>query len=169
MNPISQLVKRLVVLAACLMAWDFGFAASVVTPEMAGHWEGTARIIVSWCQQKDVVVSVDIHSDGSVSGKIGDATLINGRFERNRGWLGRKLNLATDYIINGKLDGAIVAAEGIARNEVFIPLDLKANAFVGGINTSGSCCVFSSEKTRKEKMGFSARSLKLVRKPLTSP
>ena len=163
MKRISLIVQRLVVLAAFLAAWDVCFAASVVTPAMAGNWKGTAQVIVSWCHQKDLAVSVDIHADGSVTGKIGDATLINGRFECNRGWLGRKQNLATDYLINGRLDGAIVAAEGIARNEVFVPLDLKDNAFVGGINTSGSFCLFSFEKTRKEKMGFSARSLKLVR------
>jgi hypothetical protein len=136
---------------------------TVVTPAMVGHWEGNARIIVSWCHQKNLTISVDIHADGSVTGKIGDATLTGGRFEANRGWLGRKLNLATDYIITGKLDGAIVTAEGITRDKIYIPLNLKDNAFVGGINTSGSLCVFSSEKTRKAKMGFSARSLKLIR------
>jgi hypothetical protein len=135
----------------------------VVTPAMVGHWEGNARIIVSWCHQTNLTVAVDIHADGNVTGKIGDATLIGGRFEANRGWLGRKLNLATDYIITGKLDGVIVAAEGITRDKIFIPLNLQDSTFVGGINTSGSLCVFSSEKTRKEKMSFSARSLKLTR------
>jgi hypothetical protein len=163
MKRTLHIVRWSVAFTALLAALNLCAAESIVTPAMIGHWEGNARIIVSWCHQTNLPVAVDIHADGSVTGKIGDATLIGGRFEANRGWLGRKLNLASDYIITGKLDGAIVAAEGIARDKIYIPLNLKDNAFVGGINTSGSLCVFSSEKTRKEKMGFSARSLKLVR------
>ena len=151
------------VFATLLVAGNLYAAESIATPAMLGHWDGNARIIVSWCHQKNLPVAVDIHADGSVTGKIGDATLIGGSFEANRGWLGRKLNLATDYIITGKLDGAIVAAEGITRDKIYIPLNLKDDTFVGGINTSGSLCVFSSEKTMKEKMGLSAMSLKLVR------
>src|ERR1019366_8892730 len=154
---------RLIVAIITLMIGNLVFAGNVVTPAMTGHWEGNARIIVSWCHQTNLAVVVNILADGSVTGKIGNATLIDGRFEANRGWLGRKLNLATDYIITGDLDGAIVSAEGITRDKIFIPLDLKDNALVGGINTSGSLCVFSSEKTMKEKMGLSARSLKLIR------
>jgi hypothetical protein len=149
-------------LFAMLLAWNSPAGENIALP-VAGHWEGNARIIVSWCRQTNLNVAVDIHADGSVTGKIGDATLIDGRFEANRGWLGRKLNLATDYIITGKLDGAIVAVEGIVRDKVYIPINLKDSAFVGGINTSGSFCVFSSKKTMREKMGFSAMSLKLVR------
>ena len=139
------------VFATLLVAGNLYAAESIATPAMLGHWDGNARIIVSWCHQKNLPVAVDIHADGSVTGKIGDATLIGGSFEANRGWLGRKLNLATDYIITGKLDGAIVAAEGITRDKIYIPLNLKDDTFVGGINTSGSLCVFSSEKTMKEK------------------
>jgi hypothetical protein len=136
---------------------------SIVTPAMIGHWEGNARIVASWCHQTNLAVALDIHADGSVTGKIGDATLIEGHFAANRGWLGRELNLATDYIITGNLDGAIIAAEGIKRDKIYIPLNFKDNVFVGGINTSGALCLFSSQETRKEKMAFSAMSLKLIR------
>jgi len=163
MNKTSIIAGLMAVFATLLVAGNLYAAESIVIPAMVGHWEGSARIIVSWCHQKSLPVAVDIHADGSVTGKIGDAILIGGRFDANRGWLGRKLNLATDYIITGKLDGAIVVAEGITRDKIYIPLDLNDNTFVGGINTSGSLCVFSSEKTMKEKMGFSARSLKLIR------
>lgn len=162
---IKSRIAGLIAAIIALTAWNLFAAESVVTSAMAGHWEGSARLIVSWCHQPNLTVSLDIHADGSVTGKIGDAVLTGGRFKSNRGWLGRKLNLATDYIVTGNLDGAIVAAEGIVRDTIYIPLDLKDNAFVGGINTSGSLCVFSSKKTMKEKMGFSARSLKLIRSP----
>ena len=134
-----------------------------VTPAMVGHWEGDARIIVSWCHQKILSVKVDIHADGSVIGTVGDAKLTDGRFKSNRGWLLRKLNWSCDYIITGGLDGDIVAAEGIKRQRVMIALDYKDGVFNAGVDTEGSLCVFSSEQTRKEKMALTARPLKLIR------
>jgi hypothetical protein len=129
---------------------------SAPTPAQVGHWEGNARIIVSWCRQKNLPVKVDIHADGSVTGSVGDAKLSEGRFQRNRGWLGRKLNLATDYIITGDLDGPIVAAEAITRQRVMMPLDFSGDAFTGGLGTSG--WMFGG----KDKMVFTATSLTLT-------
>ena len=113
-------------------------AASIVTPLMVGHWEGNARIFSSFCHQTNLPVKVDIHADGSVTGTVGDAKLTEGRFESNRGWLGRKLHLFSDYIITGDLDGAIVAAENITRSSVKLPLNFRDGTFEGGVNTSGS-------------------------------
>ena len=136
-------------------------AENIVTPAMVGHWEGNAQIIVSWCHQTNLTVKVDIHADGSVTGTIGDAKLTDGHFLRNRGWLGRKLNLYSDYIIMGGLDGAIVAAEGITRSSVKIPLDFTNGTFVGGVNTSGSG--FEGFDGKKgEGTWLAARNLKLV-------
>jgi hypothetical protein len=122
---------------ALLLVSRLSAGESVPTPPMVGHWEGSARIIVIWCQQTNLPVAVDIQADGSVTGKVGDAALINGRFKRNRGWLGRKLNLKTDYIIRGKLTGSVVAAEGITRSGVWMPLNFNDGAFVGSLDTSG--------------------------------
>jgi hypothetical protein len=113
-------------------------ADETVTNALVGHWQGSARIVVDWCKQQRLPVAIDINSDGSVTGKIGDAKLKNGRLSQNRGWIGRKLNLATDYIIKGDLTGPIVATEGVTRSSVSIPLDLANNTLVGGVHTSGS-------------------------------
>ena len=139
-------------------------AESIVTPAMVGHWEGNARIIVSWCHQTNLPVKVDIHADGSVTGTVGDAKLTEGRFESNRGWLLRKLNWATDYIITGGLDGAIVAAEGITRSSVKMPLNFSGGTFAGGVNTSGSG--FEGFDGKKgEGTWLAAGGLRLTRSP----
>ncbi len=156
MNGISSIFRLIVVLAALWTASNLYSAESVVTSAMTGHWEGNARIIVSWCHQTNLLVAVDIHADGSVTGKIGDATLVGGRFELNRGWLGRKLNLYSDYLIKGKLNGPIVATEGITRDGIFIPLNFTDGTLVGGINTTGQA--FGG----KDRMALSAESLKLI-------
>jgi hypothetical protein len=113
-------------------------ADDTVTDALVGHWQGSARIVVDWCQQQRLPVAIDINSDGNVTGKIGDATLKNGRLSRNRGWIGRKMNLATDYIIKGDLTGSLVPTEGVTRSSVSIPFDLTNMTLVGGVHTSGT-------------------------------
>jgi hypothetical protein len=72
---------------------------------------------------------------------------MEGRFQPNRGWVGCKLNLATDHITTGT-SMAIMAAEGITRERIMIPLDFNGGAFKWGINTSGT--MFGG----KDKMAF---------------
>jgi len=156
---VTRLIATLAILLQALTSWATG---SVVTPAMVGHWEGTARIVVSWCHQKNLYVKVDIHADGSVTGTVGDAKLSEGRFASNRGWLLRKLNWATDYIITGGLDGAVVASEGITRSSAKIPLNFTGGTFTGGVNTSGSGFEGFAGK-KGEGTWLAARSLKLIR------
>jgi len=47
-----------------------------LTPAHVGHWEGNARIVVSWCNQTNLSVKVDIGEDGTVTGTVGDAALM---------------------------------------------------------------------------------------------
>src|SRR5207237_3875798 len=110
---------------------------TIVASDMAGHWEGSGRIIVAWCQQLSLTVSLDIGWDDTVSGQVGDASVINGKIRRNRGWLGRMLRLRTDYVIKADLAGPIIAAEDISRHGVSIPLDFISGSFVGGLHTTG--------------------------------
>ena len=162
MNGVSKFAGLIVTVFVFLVALNLGAAENIVTPAMVGHWEGNARIIVSWCQQTNLTVVVDIHADGSVTGKIGDATLVAGHFLAHRTWPWRHT------IVTGKLDGAMVAAEGIARSAVTMICDFNDGSFTGQIDTNGSLCVFSSEKTMKEKMALTAVGLKLTR-PQPSP
>ena len=142
--------------AAALTAWARN---EVVRPEMVGHWEGDGKIIVTWCQQTNLPVTLDVKADGGVTGKIGDATLTKGQLRRNRGWLGKKLNIKTDYVITGRLEGPIVSAEGITRSGVNIPINYSTGKFVGGLHTTGS------KFGDKKRMILSA-GLKLTRAPL---
>ena len=121
--------------AAASTAWA---GNDVVKPEMVGRWEGDGKIIVTWCQQTNLRVTLDVKADGTVTGKVGDATLTEGRFRRNRGWLGRKLNIKTDYIITGRLEGPIVSAEGVTRSGVNIPINYSTGTFTGALHTTGS-------------------------------
>jgi hypothetical protein len=138
MKAYRGITRIMLAAALALCAWFSLAADRTMPPAIAGHWEGDARIIVDWCHQKTLRVSLTIGADGKVAGKVGDATLVNGLLDRNRGWLGRKLNLATDYIIRGELNGPVVAAESITRKAVNIPVDASGSSLVGGLHTSGT-------------------------------
>jgi hypothetical protein len=64
------------------------------SPDMVGTWE--ARLTTM-----DAVFT--INPDASVSGRIGDAALVNARIIYNRSWFGRLMHWRTDYLIMGKL------------------------------------------------------------------
>ena len=106
-------------------------------PEMVWRREGQAEVFVSWCRQKELPVALTIYEDGTVEGKIGDATLGHSRIEPNRSWLDRALHWRTDYAIRGDLSGAIVAAESITRHRVSILLNFDGSRFTGAVITSG--------------------------------
>ena len=99
-----------------------------------------------------------------MSGTVGDAKLTEGRLLRNGGWLLRKLNWATDFIITGGFDGPIVKAEGITRSSVKRPLDFSGGVFVGGVNTSGSGLEGFGGKNG-EGHWLAAGGLRLIRSP----
>jgi hypothetical protein len=82
---------------------------------MTGVWCGSARIVVDWAVEKKLGVRLEIPPSGVVRGEVGDARLVDGRLETNRGPVGRMLNIQTDYIIVGKLEGPMIAAERITR------------------------------------------------------
>ena len=63
-------------------------------PDMVGAWEGNLG---------SMNAVFTINPDASVSGRIGDATLINGRMIYNRSWFGRLMHWRTDYLIMGRL------------------------------------------------------------------
>jgi hypothetical protein len=118
--------------------YDGPDASQGMPTAMAGAWTGEAQIFVNWTAQRTLPVRLTIAPDGNVSGLIGDATLRNGRLERNRTAIGRALHMKTDWIVVGTLDGDVIKAEGIRRDAVKVPLDWVDDHFEGGVNTSGS-------------------------------
>ena len=125
--------------------------------ELVGHWMGAACIVVAWCSERELRISVAIAPDGSVEGTVGDATLIRARLRRNRGLIGRKLNLATDYVITAELDGCIVEKENIRRGRLYMPFNLVEGVISGGVITSGA------KHNGKRSMRFSAARMLLRR------
>ncbi len=108
-----------------------------IPPEAVGRWAGDCRIVVNWTTQRTLRVALTVAPDGTVTGTIGDAVLRHGRLKANRGPIGRMLNLKTDYIITGDLDGPVIKAEDIVRSGVTLPFNLTEGRLDGAVHTSG--------------------------------
>jgi hypothetical protein len=74
------------------------------SPELVGTWEANLPTM-------DAVFT--INPDASVSGRIGDATVMNARVIYNRSWFGRLMHWRTDYLIVGDRFTAPLTPRGV--------------------------------------------------------
>lgn len=136
--PLLILIAAWVLVGGCLGSVP-RFDASWLPPKnLVGRWEGYARIYVNWTKRRRLSVSMAIAADGTVTGSVEDAKLVSARIHSDRDATERALNLACDFIVIGKLEGPVIAAEGIRRDGVFIPFNLVNGRLVGGVDTTRS-------------------------------
>lgn len=102
---------------------------------LEGVWEGrlNGHSSPSTVDSIDLFLTIKILNDGKVSGSIGDASLKNCRVERNRGSIARALNFETDYIIQGKLSGAVDESDtgAPAERDITLPFSVENGHFTG--------------------------------------
>ncbi len=123
-------------------------AMEVVDPELVGAWQGECKIglpVVFNPNQlpenvprsvTTVKVAITISEDATVEGCIGEAIVEECVLKRNRGELGRMLDMATDYIImDGYLAGPIVSGHDENDSKSFMmPFNLVEGRIPGGLN-----------------------------------
>jgi len=117
-----------------LEAWE-------VTEVVIGLWQGQAEI--SGPLKKDpspsdnaedwLAIEIHIASDGSVSGKVGDAEFVDCTLKKNRTRLEEAINIKTDYIIEGQLVGHIVEADSINQRDISIPFNIVDHELKGSL------------------------------------
>jgi hypothetical protein len=79
-------------------------------------------------------VTITIHADGSVTGGIGGAVFRESSVRKNRGWIGRKLKLKTDYIVSGgTLQGKITPKDKGTHSSFTIPFNIVGAKIKGTI------------------------------------
>ena len=137
MRRLSGNITLLMLLATTVLSPASG-RAQRPDSAMAGRWEGRARMSVPFSTRSDLAVSLVIAEDGTVSGTVGDATLVGARLATARGAMGRALRIGREYMIEGALSGSLVRSEVMQRGRVVISLDWKNDTFVGELQTSGT-------------------------------
>jgi hypothetical protein len=143
------------VCVACVLALLPALRSAEKMDPMVGCWEGGAPVIVSWADQHDLLVSIEIAADGRVTGRVGDAVLVDGRLKKKTNWFGGEREDQTTHIVRAALRGPIVDAEGISRSEIFIHLRLEDAMMSGSLATSGT------KVGGKESMALTATPLRL--------
>jgi hypothetical protein len=98
---------------------------------MVGEWRATTPTRFA------LHVVFVIHSDGSVTGRVGDAEVLSGRMANNRSWFGKLMNWRDDYAIRGRLSHAVQVSERVAGDQFSAPLmskgqELDGSLFLGG-------------------------------------
>ena len=138
-------MKKIIV--ACLLSFCFclivqNSLAGQVPDRLTGTWQGTVSLYLpiasmqhpSPVPEDNPVLSIRIHEDGSVIGNLGPAILKNCRVKRNRGWLFRKLNFKTDFIITGgTLEGCLTKQDHDPVKKFTIPFNIKEGRMVGSV------------------------------------
>ena len=105
---------------------------------LSGKWQGICFISLgffqddpSLCGTDSTMVDLTIHQDGTVTGTVGQARLVDGYLKGNRGWLSRKLKWRTEFIIKGYLEGPIVDCDRDSVKKITLPFNLVNGGIKG--------------------------------------
>lgn len=105
---------------------------------LSGKWQGICKISLgffqdgpSLCGTDSTMVDLTIHQDRIVTGTIGNARLVDCYLKGNRGWLSRKLNWRTEFIIKGHLEGPIVDCDTDSTIKITIPFNMVEGKMTG--------------------------------------
>lgn len=110
---LKKIIITLVIISPIVIfAFEVLYPQPKIAPPQAlvGAWETEFETRFGKSQ-----VIFNLYEDGTVEGTVGDATMQDAYFKRNRGWIGRILGLATDYIIVGDLNGAVASEVQYAK------------------------------------------------------
>lgn len=130
-------VVMVLLVVATLLVGCLARPLDTIPDPLLGTWHGesTVRLPIVFVPEPDddpsddvrlpIAIDLIIHNDGTVTGTVGDAELVDCVLKQNRGELGRQLNMATDYIImDGYLSGAIVPEDEEPEKSLTIPFNL---------------------------------------------
>ncbi len=139
-------MKRILIIALGLTLFSSSISMAgneqFPPPELVGTWTGTVEIFGSFkvepypskAPEDHQQVVITIHADGTVIGKIGNAEFKNSSVSKNRGWIGRKLKVKTDYIVSGgTIQGKVTPNDNGTNSKFTIPFNIKDGTFKGTI------------------------------------
>jgi len=117
--------------------------AGVTVPDrrLVGQWRQQARFTgiryEEAVQEKvatgDIEAVWRISADGQVTGHIGGAELRGCFVAKNRGWLGRRLHIKTDFVIRGQLIGAVAPGSESGSYKISAPFNLDGSQLGGTV------------------------------------
>lgn len=133
-------LAALILIALVVITSEYPFNWSVPA-SITGTWKGKQIIHVRFkdgilnqslrASSDSLPVELQVNPDGNVSGIIGQGVIKDCKVKRNRGWLYRSLKIASDYRIEGKLEGIIYPEDTITLKSFAIPFNLSNGSLRG--------------------------------------
>ena len=124
--------------------FEFGYKLAFIkqnTPEyLQGQWNGHLKVTVRlrekgkyiFIQAPDsILIHFSIDKEGKIEGTYGGATFINSHVKRNRGAIFRFLHMATDFEIEGELQGKIFETDPSVVKTICVPFNFSENSLEG--------------------------------------
>ena len=113
-----------------------------IPADLVGEWESRQKVKVRTKEKgkfvfisapDSVLLKFTIMEDGTVKGNLGSAVFKNSRVRKNRGEIGKKLRLATDFVIKGELKGPVFPGDPNLNKIISIPFDESNGQMRGSI------------------------------------
>jgi hypothetical protein len=106
---------------------------------LAGTWAGKQAVSVRVRDPRGgyrfptdtVAISLTIGPGGRTAGYAGAAILESAYVLRNRGWLGRRLHIASDFQLSGRLQGVIFAGDPLPTVDVSAAFNVSGDTLEG--------------------------------------
>lgn len=141
MKTISRTIGVVAALATLMPIFTTSAAKPVSVADLGGSWNGHSRFkgisfqeaTQKGAEAQGVEVSLKISADGKVTGRVGRAELQGWAVEANRGWLGRLLHMKTNFVITGKLAGAVIPGSEAGTHAIKIPITFDGSRITGSI------------------------------------
>ena len=155
--PIKKFAPCLIVLIISIFIVT-ACSETVVLSDLPGTYSGKDIVLVRYDKDgqylyKDdmIQVSIIIGNNGEVSGMVGEAALAECKVTPNRGWLSRQLNIKTDFIINGKLNGRTFEKDSILNKNISIPFNVNNGELTGSLFLNNKGNNYPAVRTLKLK------------------
>lgn len=133
---IAALAFSILILNAC--------GSKDLPASLSGTYSGKADLILRSDTvgkfvfvEDSVFVNITI-SNTLISGNIGNASFDACKIRSNRGWLSRKLNLKTDFLITGNLVGLLNEKDSTSIKDLSIPFNLSEAGIEGSVFLSSA-------------------------------
>jgi hypothetical protein len=147
MNTNPRAAILLAMFAILLPAFTLLASETVAVSDLAGQWHGKSHFTgisyKEYTQKKvapqDVEILLHISAEGKATGQAGGAELSDCVVESNRGWFGRLLHIKTDFIIRGKIIGAVAIGSENGTNTINAPFNLLDNRIKGALFITHPC------------------------------
>jgi hypothetical protein len=138
MKITAPALLSLLLLPSIMLACGACASGSAAAPaELQGTWAGDCRVVVDWVERERLELELCVAADGVVTGRVAEARLSDAHVRRNRGAFGRALGWWTDWIVEGELEGTLLADEGFVARRVTIPFDVSEGGLAGGLHAWG--------------------------------